>query len=352
MITINNPYESLIDNLLDRFQIDDPKEVTLALEALQSITDPSHSHPIDEAFKEIITVIQSLIDKPPVEVKNEDVENFKNLVLVKVSAKIQDLANKSLITIETISKNVTLTEDEENRILLDIDEDPSSFENVHYPHNENRSFILKAVARCGCMIAHLNDEDKNDKEIVIEAVKNTGTALLFVSEKFTNDKDVMLHALQSPGLGYMFVGKELLKDREIALMMVRICGMKLADLNEEFQRDRKIVLEAVTNDGRSLAFATELQGDEEIVLAAVKNTAEALQDVNDTLRNSRKIILVVGGIKGVLNRLGQINRDEQFSMLRDIEEMHPSFYKELVRVILYQRRILNFSVKDIHFYFK
>ena len=99
MIFIKNHYDPLVDPLLDKLSAEDPKEVELAIEALRSLVDPYHLHKVDTSLEDRVKGIQTLIQKPPPEVLNDEIDNFKTYVLEKVSKKIQDLSSKYFIII-------------------------------------------------------------------------------------------------------------------------------------------------------------------------------------------------------------------------------------------------------------
>ena len=90
MNSIEMTNKSIVDDLLDKFVVENPKELEFAIEALKSMTDTNESHAIDESFQERIQEIKQLIKEPPTEVTSEQ-------ILEKVSAKINELSQKALI---------------------------------------------------------------------------------------------------------------------------------------------------------------------------------------------------------------------------------------------------------------
>ena len=89
MNSIEMTNKSIVDDLLDKFVVDNPKELGFAIEALKSMTDTKEIHAIDESFQERIQEIKLLIKEPPTEVTSEQ-------ILEKVSAKINELSQKAL----------------------------------------------------------------------------------------------------------------------------------------------------------------------------------------------------------------------------------------------------------------
>jgi len=93
MIVVRSQYASLIDNLLNQFQMEDPKEIFFAIEALQSIVDPDHAHSIAPSLKDRIQEIQKLITHLPVQ--EVGAHALKLSILMKVSQKIELLQKKA-----------------------------------------------------------------------------------------------------------------------------------------------------------------------------------------------------------------------------------------------------------------
>ena len=106
MITIGNRYEPIVDDLLGKFATEDPKEIPFVIEALKSITDSTQIHVVKDSLQDRVKAIQSLIEKPPIEVKSEDVGAFKSFVLERVSKKIEELSQVVLNVIPSFTNDL------------------------------------------------------------------------------------------------------------------------------------------------------------------------------------------------------------------------------------------------------
>lgn len=292
-----------------------------------------------------------------------------------VSHSGQDTKNTK---IQSLNASVSIiTEEEKEQYIQQIICEPSKFQSIPASLQKERAFLLKALAQQGLLLEFLSEECKDDvelvdkavennglalgyassalqnkKETVLKAVKNTGAALLLTSKDLQNDKEVVRQALLNPGQSYLAVGAEALEDREIALLVVRVQGYQLGFLCEKFKKDKEIVLAAVSNYGQALLDAPLFQNDEEVVQAAVVKDPEALQWASKELQSSKKITIVAGGIVGLTERLGKLDRQDQQSMLDELEKLQPAFAKELFNVLKMRANLESKNtLQNIHFNF-
>ena len=88
MNTISPQYDK-IDDLLNGFSAEDPKEIEAAIQALQSITDSNHPHVIHPSLKDRVSLLHKLIVHSP---NGEQ----RDTIFTKVLSKIREFSMKIL----------------------------------------------------------------------------------------------------------------------------------------------------------------------------------------------------------------------------------------------------------------
>jgi vacuolar-type H+-ATPase subunit I/STV1 len=157
MYNITTTNKSIVDNLLDKFVVENPKELEFAIEALKSMTDTKGSHAVDESFQDRIQEIKQLIKKPPTKVTSEQ-------ILEKISAKINELSQKALIG------------KKEFNIKTEEVEIPSFTDDLE----ENKQ-IYKALLK---LRKHEKEQLKSEKEALQLYAKLEGRSSLDSKERF------------------------------------------------------------------------------------------------------------------------------------------------------------------------
>jgi len=105
IVPVGNRHEILVDDLLGRFSTHDPREIPFVVEALKSIIDTTGIHQVSPSLRSRVKAIQSILKKPPAEIKRENVRAFKSLICKKIDFKIEQLSQIALISQEKATEN-------------------------------------------------------------------------------------------------------------------------------------------------------------------------------------------------------------------------------------------------------
>ena len=129
--------------------------------------------------------------------------------------------------------------------------------------------ILKDIAANRLAFLRVPADLQNDKGFILKAVASNGTIYPFLKDHFQKDTAVIKQAHLSPQSGAFYVSPLIVSDRDTALLLVKHLPSKIAQLSSQFQNDKEIVKYAIFKDPELLVFASEdLQKDEDIQIVA------------------------------------------------------------------------------------
>lgn len=215
--------------------------------------------------KRMVTILSEMIQYPEDYVeKAEHFDEFKDIILRRVAAKVVELQN---ISGQEKEATIGFQAKKAQEIL------------------EKHELMSKAKAPDPFSDAHTISE----AELLREANERLDRAEI---ERFTGDREAVLRRIQEDPFILEYLGPDLQNDREIVLAAVHRNGYAVEFASENLINDHEIVLAAVIQNVDSLVCVSEdLKNDASFILAAIKENIVALDYASDELKNDREFML-------------------------------------------------------------
>ena len=156
----------------------------------------------------------------------------------------------------------------------------------------DKTTVLKLVAKNGLNLENANSALKSDREVVLVAVTQNCYALNYADKKFKADKSFISEALDHcNGWILSYVDNKIKADKKIVLKAIEKDPSSIYYADDKIKKDRVIALKVVQLDGLCLKYLHHFKDDKEIVKIAVENdlTDFAYKASSERLRNDDEI---------------------------------------------------------------
>jgi uncharacterized pyridoxamine 5'-phosphate oxidase family protein len=255
---------------------------------------------------------------------------------------IQDWKNR-VIDFNLFKKKLSTHLDIKDDVLVLIDENYISLNDVSERLKNDRDVVLKAISkhgdnilfankkfladkvvvlaamkktgeRCNHIFEKISTALKNDDELVNMTLKNSPECLIHLTEKYSDNKELLLKLKVSMLEGY---SDRLKNDHDVVLMTVKRNGFNLKHASKELQDNYDIVLAAVNKNGKALEFASSrLRSDKRIVKKAINNDPMAVYYMSEDARDNKSIILYILKKDGQYFHLASDKLKRDFEVIR------------------------------------
>lgn len=178
-------YVELANKYLDQIPVENTSDFAVIAEALKSITDSNPPHEVPNSLKDRITDLKDIIDNPDMYVqKKEHYEEFKNIILSRVAAKINELnqltsTEQERAMDETIKKK---TESKQNKDLMAKRKPPAPNSEAHtISEQEMLAELQRQFRSAGSYPYGLRElREPLRRDIAIERIRNIDHGNLFL----------------------------------------------------------------------------------------------------------------------------------------------------------------------------
>ncbi len=224
--------------------------------------------------------------------------NISRSDLSWVSERLRDDENVANAAVSVLISNYGFLSDRlklnELLALQFIHKYPYSFNNIHYSFKENRTFILTAISNNSKVIDYIAPMFQEDREIVSLAAQTYPGAyayyLSLAPPDFLNNRSNVLQIVSRYPMAIQQLSDDLKNDRKIVSAAIRK-NAAAAEHSPALQTDREFAFEMIAINGSVIHYLEQFGKDESFALECVKRNGLNLQFFEDSIRNSKPIVL-------------------------------------------------------------